>query len=67
MKNQDPAWKEFLLVEVASLCEIISLLGKHRKCRKLKKNENPKNRIEIGKERAAGTNCKCKGNEAVGS
>ena len=28
MKNQDPAWKEFLLVEVASLCEIISLVGK---------------------------------------
>ena len=41
MKNQDLAWKEFLLVEVASLCEIISLLGKHRKCRKLKKR-NPK-------------------------
>ena len=68
MKNQDPAWKEFLLVEVASLCEIISLLGKHRKCKKFKKkNEIQKNRIEIGKERAAGTNCKCRGNEAVGS
>ena len=67
MKNRDQAWKEFSLVEVASLCEIISLLGKHRKCRKLKRNEIQKNRIEIGKERAAGTNCKCRGNEAVGS
>ena len=66
MKNQDPAWKEFLLVEVASLCEITSLVGKHRKCRKLKKT-NKKNRNGIGKERAAGTNCKCRGNEAVGS
>ena len=46
MKNQDPAWKEFLLVEVASLCEIISLLGKHRKCRKLKKTKSKKTELK---------------------